>query len=309
MSSVAIGRPRVNNETGRADRRGGGHRPPIPTPLHCRCGDRLILAPADPRPLACPSCTRYAPAGPNPFFTPAGDLTRDATGLLRYYAARLARHWPFGITPEEVFQEAVVSLLRKAGRYDPARGNVPAFLYVIARDGRNRLLGRNRRAAGRERPADPAGRLMSARAVSREPDPRAAAEHAEELAGLRLALAALPDCQRRLVVRRFGLDGGEPAKLHELPGGVSRQCQHELLKGALWRMRYTPLDRSGRVVTPAAPRPRKKLMRLPVADRRRRVAELRGQGVDNRTIAARLDVSLATVVNDFGAVRASVGAA
>ena len=68
----------------------------------------------------------------------AGDIDAPMTELYRRYAGRLYRYGlqvlggDSGLA-EEMVQECFVRLWRTAGRFDPARGNVAAYIIVIGR--------------------------------------------------------------------------------------------------------------------------------------------------------------------------------
>ena len=67
----------------------------------------------------------------------AGDTGAPMTELYRRYAGRLYRYGlqalGDGGLAEEMVQESFVRLWRTAGRFDPARGSVAAYLIVIGR--------------------------------------------------------------------------------------------------------------------------------------------------------------------------------
>jgi RNA polymerase sigma-70 factor (ECF subfamily) len=75
---------------------------------------------------------------------------------------------------EDVVQDAFLSLMRDAGRYDPARASLPTYLYGVARHQTRRRLVRDRRFvdlshacedSGDHGAADPAGHLAKAESV------------------------------------------------------------------------------------------------------------------------------------------------
>jgi RNA polymerase sigma-70 factor (ECF subfamily) len=67
----------------------------------------------------------------------AGDITEPVAELYRRYAGRLYRFGMHALgnagLAEEMVQECFVRLWKAADRYDPHRGSVAAYLFVIAR--------------------------------------------------------------------------------------------------------------------------------------------------------------------------------
>lgn len=67
----------------------------------------------------------------------AGDIDAPMAELYRRYAARLYRYGMQALgdagLAEEMVQECFVRLWRTAGRFDPARGSVAAYIIVIGR--------------------------------------------------------------------------------------------------------------------------------------------------------------------------------
>ena len=95
---------------------------------------------------------------------------------------------------EDVAQEAFSRAWRHAGAYDPRRGAVTTWLLTITR---NLAIdaSRLRRAA----PVDPS-LLATMTGASADVSPAAAAEQRDDADRLRVALAALPEDQRRALV-------------------------------------------------------------------------------------------------------------
>lgn len=92
-------------------------------------------------------------------------------------------------------------------------------------------------------PNGPDGKVLADRLPdSRCADPREAAEDAERRRRLRAALAGLPARYRRLVERRYGLDGGGEARLADLAEEfeVSVPRVHQLLAKAVKHLRADP---------------------------------------------------------------------
>lgn len=92
-------------------------------------------------------------------------------------------------------------------------------------------------------PNGPDGKVLADRLPdSRCADPREAAEDSERRRRLRAALAGLPARYRRLVERRYGLDGGGEARLADLAEEfeVSVPRVHQLLAKAVKHLRADP---------------------------------------------------------------------
>jgi len=152
----------------------------------------------DGRRLVCPSCERYAAPREGD-----ADMERAALidgkpnmGLVRVMASiclRIARgdH----LTAEDLLQDAVVLLLRKADQYDPTRGAVTTFAGLMCWSARQRANQRRRNHPEE----DPAFRVRLSPATAADPDrptPADEAEHHDLLDKLRRVVAALPDGQR-----------------------------------------------------------------------------------------------------------------
>lgn len=108
--------------------------------------------------------------------------------------------WKTGSTPdeaEELVQDAFVLLWRKAGQFDPARSDVSAWLFTIARN-----LRVDRRRALHDSWTtidDPDVEAVADQAIGQE-DSAIQAQHGDRV---RTAIAALTDDQRRLVQLSF----------------------------------------------------------------------------------------------------------
>ena len=91
---------------------------------------------------------------------------------------------------EDIVQDAFLSLMRDAARYDPARASLPTYLYGVARHQTRRRLQRDRRfvdlsaCEGHAEAADPVGHLAQA----------------ENLRLLRQAILGLPSRYREVIV-------------------------------------------------------------------------------------------------------------
>ncbi|MGI9121029.1 MAG: RNA polymerase sigma factor [Acidimicrobiales bacterium] len=119
---------------------------------------------------------------------------------------------------EEVAQEAFVRAWRGSGGFDPRRGEVAAWLLAITRN-----LAIDAVRADRRRPR--------CHQVVAEPDleapgatPEDAAATAEDVARLRVALARLPEEQRRAIVlaRLLGHTAAEVGRLEGVPLGTAK---------------------------------------------------------------------------------------
>jgi RNA polymerase sigma-70 factor (ECF subfamily) len=164
--------------------------------------------------------------------TPTGDLTDDTAAILRTYARRFAR--PCALDPAELFQECCLYLLKRAADYDPDQGSLSTWLWHVAARSRNYLV-RQHRLVGwsSRRPA-----AVTDTDPDPGPDPAEAVERADLRRRVRDAVAALPADERELVTRRFGLDGGEPARrLADLVRGRSRETARLRLQRATDRLR------------------------------------------------------------------------
>lgn len=149
----------------------------------------------------------------------AGEQCRASfAALFEYYAPRLKSYMlrlgADDSQAEELAQEVMVTVWRKAGQYDPAKASVSTWIFRIAR---NRRIDAHRRLSRPElepdepmlRPEDPE---QPDEIVSRGQD-----EHA-----VRAALASLPDEQLLLLQAAFydGLSHSEIAERFDLPLGT-----------------------------------------------------------------------------------------
>lgn len=115
---------------------------------------------------------------------------------------------------DEIVQDVMVSIWRRAGTFDPARAGAATWIFAIARNRRIDLVRRERRPA-----PDPADPLFQ---PDPEPDGLERLSQAEQEARLRESLKALPPEQRAVLVAAFydGLSHGEIAVAHGLPLGT-----------------------------------------------------------------------------------------
>ena len=98
------------------------------------------------------------------------------------------------VTAEDIAQQAFERAWRHAGTYDARRARVSTWLMTITRN-----LAIDELRVRRPQPVDPLTVTELVRAVTGD-DPATAAEQADDVARLRMALRALPEEQRRAVV-------------------------------------------------------------------------------------------------------------
>ena len=115
---------------------------------------------------------------------------------------------------DEIAQDVMVAVWRRAETFDPSRSAASTWIFAIARNRRIDLL----RRSGRPAP-DPLDPLFQPEA---EPDAFDALDAAEREERLREALAALPPEQRAVLVAAFyeGLSHAEIAAREHLPLGT-----------------------------------------------------------------------------------------
>jgi RNA polymerase sigma factor (sigma-70 family) len=117
----------------------------------------------------------------------------------------------------EVAQETFLRAYRHAGSYDPRRGQVATWLLTIARN-----LALDARRLRRDEPLDP--ETIVGLSLSGGGDPAEEAAAAQESEGLREAIAALPEDQRRaLVLAAFGgRTAREISEAEDIPLGTAK---------------------------------------------------------------------------------------
>jgi RNA polymerase sigma-70 factor, ECF subfamily len=128
--------------------------------------------------------------------TAAGD--RDAfAALYRRHGATVYRFARLmtgcDSAAEDIVQDAFLSLMRDAGRYDPTRASLPTYLYGVARHQTRRRLLRDRRFVALSHACDDAGGAEAA-------DPAGHLARAESLRQLRQAMLGLPSRYREVIV-------------------------------------------------------------------------------------------------------------
>ena len=174
-------------------------------------------------------------------------------GLVKSEAARVLEAWIPENDPdarEEWFRELVQAgqpgLRRAAKKFDPARGTafstyavpwIRKYVRKAAEELRETYfhVSVDAPAGG----AEGAAELVELLADEDAESPAEAVERADRRAWGRELLAVLPARERRVVERRFGLDGGPERTFAEMAGdeGVSVQCIHRVFQRALARMR------------------------------------------------------------------------
>jgi len=154
-------------------------------------------------------------------------------GLYAFYAPRirtyLRRLGADAAAAEDLTQEAMATVWRKAALYDPARATAGTWIFTIARNLRVDALRRERRP--QIDPADPA-------LVPDSPEtPEASLSGARMATQLRAAIAALPAEQARLVELSFFQDRAHSAIADEL--GLPLGTVKSRLRLAIGRVRKT----------------------------------------------------------------------
>ncbi len=122
---------------------------------------------------------------------------------------------------EDVTQEVFLRLWRRPDTFDARRGELGAYLRLMARS-RALDLWRESQAAGR---ASDRLKLVAGRAEARVDDsPAPAAERQEAHATVRAALATLPTAQREALVLAYwgGLTADEIARRSQVPLGTAK---------------------------------------------------------------------------------------
>ena len=127
---------------------------------------------------------------------------------------------------EDVSQDVMATLWRKAHMFDPSKANVSTWIFTIARNRRIDVLRKQRRPEPEDLTWGPEA----------EPDQEDALALQQESAQLGEAIAALPDKQRELIVRAYyaELTHSEIADATGLPLGTIKSR----IRLALDRLRH-----------------------------------------------------------------------
>ena len=149
--------------------------------------------------------------------------------LFDHYAPRVKAMAMRGGAPaaqaEEIAQDVMLRVWRSAGQFDPARAQVSAWVYRIARNRQIDLARRMAPPAPEDLPSpDPAADAAGALALE------------QEAARLRAAIRALPPAQREMVEKAYmgELSHQEISRLEGLPIGTVKSR----LRLALQRLRH-----------------------------------------------------------------------
>jgi RNA polymerase sigma-70 factor (ECF subfamily) len=167
-----------------------------------------------------PASPPPGPAEPSDADLLAGVAARDRAAfvaLFERYAGRIKafmmRSGASAADADEIAQDVMVAIWRRAGSFDPRRAAASTWIYAIARNRRIDLYRRARPGPDRDDPSlqpDP------------EPDGLDRLSRAEQDARLREGLATLPAEQRAVLAAAFydGLSHGEIAEALGLPLGT-----------------------------------------------------------------------------------------
>ncbi|MBZ5702261.1 MAG: sigma-70 family RNA polymerase sigma factor [Acidobacteriia bacterium] len=178
----------------------------------------------------------------------------DQEAFAQIYRAHQATLYRFALrmsgstwTAEEIVQEVFLTLLRQPGAFDPARGELGAFLFGIARNHLRKQFSRRPHEipldAGGELP--PGARLDAAGNGSAAMNPAAWAEQRQQADRVRRAVLDLPEEFREAVVLcdLEELSYEEAARLLDCPLGTVRSRLHRgraLLLARLELLREQP---------------------------------------------------------------------
>jgi RNA polymerase sigma-70 factor, ECF subfamily len=154
--------------------------------------------------------------------------------LFGRYAGRIKgfamRGGASALDADEIAQDVMVAVWRRAADFDPARAGVATWIFAIARNRRIDALRRGRRAE-----PDPRDPLFQ---PDPEPDGITVVTAAEREARVRAGVAALSPEQRQVLIAAFyeGLSHGDIARRFALPLGTVKsrlRLAFRHLRGAL----------------------------------------------------------------------------
>ncbi|MCA9671238.1 MAG: sigma-70 family RNA polymerase sigma factor [Myxococcales bacterium] len=167
----------------------------------------------------------------------AGNL-RLARRIVWRCAGRAIAEGRIGL--DELEQEAAVALCVAVERYDPARGALSTYASYGLFTAVSRARDKAERAAAHvpltmRTWAEPGEVRLADVIEPGEPDLAAAVDSMRDVARLRQAVAALPERERDIVVRSYGLDGNGGVKLGEIgkAWGISGSRAQQLRSDAL----------------------------------------------------------------------------
>ncbi|WP_425101614.1 sigma-70 family RNA polymerase sigma factor [Tropicibacter sp. S64] len=150
--------------------------------------------------------------------------------LFEHFAPRvkgvLMRSGTDAATAEEIMQDVMTTIWRKAAQFDPARASVATWIFTIARNRRIDVLRKQRRPEPEELAWGP----------EHEPDQADALGLQQESEHLGAAIAALPAKQRELIEKAYfgDLSHSEIADVTGLPLGTIKSR----IRLALDRLRH-----------------------------------------------------------------------
>ena len=162
---------------------------------------------------------------------------RDRTAFIELFGRYAGRIKGFmirqGSSPQdadEIAQEVMVSIWRRAGTFDPERAGAATWIFAIARNRRIDMIRKTRRPA-----PDPNDPLFQ---PDPEPDGMETLTAAEREVQVREGIRALPEEQRRILMAAFydGLSHGEIAERFDLPLGTVKsriRLAFRALRGSL----------------------------------------------------------------------------
>jgi RNA polymerase sigma-70 factor (ECF subfamily) len=146
-----------------------------------------------------------SPATPTDFELLRLMIDGDQSAFTTLYRRRQAGVFRFALqmtgsraTAEDVTQEVFVVLMREAGRFDPERGSLSAFLYGVARNNLLRKFEQERRFVALDEDNEN-GALLAA-VPSSSPDPHQELNSKEVTERVRRAVLSLPERYREAVV-------------------------------------------------------------------------------------------------------------
>jgi RNA polymerase sigma-70 factor (ECF subfamily) len=136
--------------------------------------------------------------------------------LFQYFAPRI-RAWLIktgcaSAQADEVMQDAMTLVWRKARLYDPARAGAATWIFTIVRNRHIDLIRKQRRPEPEDLPW----------AATESPDPEATVAVSQDSIALRAAIARLPQRQRDVIARAYfaDLSHSEIAEVMNLPLGT-----------------------------------------------------------------------------------------